>query len=60
MPVVVLETGKLNNEQKKQLISEFTKTVTTVTRVPEELVTIYIKENEPDNIGFKGKQLSEK
>ncbi|MBS1368386.1 MAG: 4-oxalocrotonate tautomerase [Lentisphaeria bacterium] len=60
MPVITLEISKLNPGQKKQLVREMTETVVKVTKLPPETVTVFLKENELDNIGFGGKLLSEK
>ena len=60
MPVITLEAGKLNKEQKSQLVKEFTSTASKVMNVPEQAFIVLLKENEQDNIGFGGQLLSEK
>ncbi len=60
MPVITVEISKLNREQKKQLVQDMTETIVKVTGLPPETVTVYLKENELDNIGFCGRLLSEK
>lgn len=59
MPVITLEVSKLNREQKQQLVREMTQSVVNITKLPPETVTVFLKENELDNIGFGGKLLSE-
>ncbi len=59
MPVITLEISKLNREQKQQLVREMTQILVNVTKLPPETVTVFLKENELDNIGFGGKLLSE-
>lgn len=60
MPVITLEAGKLNKEQKSQLVKEFTATASKVMNVPEQAFIVLIKENEQDNIGVSGKLLSDR
>jgi len=60
MPVITLEAGKLNKEQKKELVEKFTATASNVMNVPQQAFIVLIKENEQDNIGFGGQLLSDK
>ena len=60
MPVITLEAGKLNKEQKSQLVKEFTNAASKVMNVPEQAFIVLLKENEQDNIGFGGQLLSER
>ena len=60
MPVITLEAGKLNKEQKSQLVREFTSTASKVMNVPEQAFIVLLKENEQDNIGFGGQLMSER
>ena len=59
MPTITLEAGKLNLDQKKQIVKEFTTTASKILDLPEEVFTVYLKENELENIGFGGKLISE-
>ncbi|MBC3887468.1 4-oxalocrotonate tautomerase [Acetobacterium paludosum] len=59
MPVITLEAGKLNADQKRQLVKEFTNTASKVMNVPEQAFIVLLKENELDNIGFGGALLSD-
>ena len=60
MPVITLEAGKLNKEQKSQLVKEFTSTASKVMNVPEQAFIVLLKENEQDNIGIGGQLMSER
>lgn len=60
MPVITLEAGKLNKEQKSQLVKELTNAASKVMNVPEQAFIVLLKENEQDNIGFGGQLLSER
>lgn len=60
MPVIALEAGKLNKEQKDQLVKEFTETSSKIMNVPEQAFIVLVKENEQDNIGVGGQLLSER
>lgn len=60
MPVITLEAGKLNANQKRQLVKELTETASKVMKVPEQAFTVFLKENEMENIGFGGVLLSER
>lgn len=60
MPVITLEAGKLNKEQKSQLVKEFTNIASKVMNVPVQAFIVFLKENEQDNIGFGGQLMSER
>lgn len=60
MPVITVEAGKLNKEQKGKLVKELTETASKVMNVPEQAFIVLLKENEQDNIGFCGQLLSER
>lgn len=59
MPVITLEAGKLNKDQKNQMVKEFTTIAAKVMNVQEQAFVVIIKENEQDNIGSGGKLLSD-
>lgn len=59
MPVITLEAGKLNKEQKRQLVKELTSIASKVLNVPEKAFIVFLKENDMDNIGFYGHLMSE-
>ncbi|MEI2405718.1 MULTISPECIES: 4-oxalocrotonate tautomerase DmpI [Niallia] len=60
MPVITIEAVKLTKEQKRNLVKEMTTAAAKIINVPEQIVTVYVKENELDNIGVGGELLSDK
>ena len=60
MPVITLDAGKLNKEQKSKLAKDFTSIASEIMNVPEQAIIVLLKENELDNIGFGGKLISER
>lgn len=60
MPVVTFEAAHLSIEQKRQLVAEFTETAARITKLPKEAIFVFLKENDPDNVGVGGILLSEK
>lgn len=57
MPVIILEAGKMNKNQKDNLIAEFTRVASDILKIPPEAFVVYLKENQFDNIGVGGKSL---
>ncbi|GKX65213.1 4-oxalocrotonate tautomerase DmpI [Inconstantimicrobium mannanitabidum] len=60
MPVITVEAGKLNKEQKSKLVKELTRTASKAMNVPEQAFIVLVKENDIDNIGFGGQLMSER
>jgi 4-oxalocrotonate tautomerase len=60
MPVIKVEISKQTDETKKEIIARLTKTVSEVTKIPEQAFTILINEYDKENIGVGGIQLSER
>ena len=60
MPVITIEAGKLNREQKRSLVTELTASASTIMNVPESAFIVLIKESERENIGFGGKLLADR
>lgn len=54
-----MEVGKLNREQKEKLIKEFTESAARILALPPEAFTVYLNENDYDNIGVGGRLLSD-
>lgn len=59
MPVVIVESNKLDVDKKREYVKNLTKLTAETYGLPENTVTIIIKENEPENIGVAGSLLSE-
>lgn len=60
MPVITLEAGKLNKEQKSQLVKDLTSRASEILNIPEQAFIVLLKENDMDNIGAAGKLLSDR
>ena len=59
MPVIIFEGSRLDPDKKRELIRELTDTAVRVTGIGAPAFTIYIHENEHDNIGVGGELLTE-
>jgi len=57
MPVITVEAGKLNKEQKRQLAKELTSKASEIMNIPEQAFIVFMKENDLENIGSAGKLL---
>lgn len=57
MPQIQVEIGPATKEQKDKLISELTKTASSILDVREESFYVLIKENSLDNWGVGGRTL---
>lgn len=60
MPVITMESAKLNKQQKQILVKEFTDTAARVTGIAKEDFYVFIRENDFDNVGVGGQLLSDK
>ncbi len=60
MPVITVEAGKLNKEQKGKLVKDLTASAANIMNVPEQAFIVLLKENESENIGAGGKLLSDR
>lgn len=58
MPVITLEAGKMDKNQKEALIAEFTRVASDILKISPDAFIVYLKENQFDNIGVGGKSLS--
>jgi len=59
MPVITLQIGKLEKDQKNQIMDSLTKTTASITGIPEEAFTVLIQEFEENNIGIGGINIGE-
>ena len=59
MPVITFEGTKMELDKKKELIRELTEASVKVTGIGAPAFTIYIHENEHDNIGVGGELLTD-
>lgn len=60
MPVITVEAGKLNKEQKGQLVKDLTSKASEIMNIPEQAFIVFLKENDMENIGAAGKLLSDR
>lgn len=51
MPAITVEAAKLTKEQKTQLIAELTDSTSKILGLPKDIIFVFLKENDPDNIG---------
>lgn len=58
VPVITIEAGKMQKDQKEALIQRFTKIGSEVLSIPEQAFVVLLKENDTDNIGTGGEMLS--
>ena len=59
MPIIKIDSPKLEKEQKTDLIEAFTREGVRVIGLPKQAFVVIINETEPDNVGVGGEQLSE-
>lgn len=59
MPVVIIESNKINTDKKRELVKSITEITAKIYELPEDTITVLIKELERENIGSGGKLLSE-
>lgn len=60
MPSITFDINKLTEEQKEQIVYEFTKSASKITGIPEESFYVFINEFPAENVGVGGKLLSKK
>ncbi|MGI6492417.1 MAG: 4-oxalocrotonate tautomerase [Peptococcaceae bacterium] len=58
MPVITVEAGKMDKNQKALLVKELTQKASEILNIPEQAFVTLLKENEPDNVGVGGQLLS--
>lgn len=59
MPLITMEVAKLSINQKKRLISEFTKIASNITNIDPKAFYVHIHELNDENIGIGGLTLSD-
>lgn len=57
MPVIIVESNPISTEKKRKLVEEMTKIASKIYELPEDTVTILIRELEREDIGVGGKLL---
>ena len=57
MPYITIESGKLSDEQKEELIARLTKVSSEIMNIPQEFFSMTIKELPDKNFGIGGKTI---
>ena len=60
MPSITFDINKLTEEQKEQIVEEFTQSASKSTGIPKEAFYVFINEFPDENVGVGGKLLSKK
>ena len=60
MPSITFNIVKLNEEQKEQIVEEFSESASKITGIPKESFYVFINEFSEENVGVGGKLLSRK
>ena len=60
MPIITLDGGTLNKEQKAELVRQFTESAHQVMGIRKEAFVVIIRENPAENIGVGGELLADK
>ena len=59
MPVIIVESNPVSIEKKRKLVEKITKIAAEIYELPEDTVTILIRELEREDIGTGGKLLAD-
>ena len=54
MPPITMELVTISKENKAQLVKEITESTSRLTGLPQQAIFVFIKENEPENVGVGG------
>lgn len=54
MPSITMELVKMSKEKKAQLVKEVTESTSRLTGLAEQVIFVFIKENDPENVGVGG------
>ena len=60
MPTIQFDGPKMTREQKADLVASFTAAASRVTGIAKQAFVVYIRENEPENVGVGGELLLER
>ncbi len=59
MPTITFDAPKMKKEDKAELVAKFTETASNITGIPKQAFVVYIRENDPENVGVGGELLVE-
>ena len=54
MPSITMDLVKMSKEKKAQLVKEITESTSRLTGLPQQAIFVFIKVNEPENVGVGG------
>jgi 4-oxalocrotonate tautomerase len=54
MPVITLEAGQMDKNQKESLIAELTRVASDILKISPDAFVVLLKENPYDNVGVGG------
>ncbi|MDY6254832.1 4-oxalocrotonate tautomerase DmpI [Parabacteroides faecalis] len=54
MPSITMELVKMSREKKAQLVKDVTEATARATGIDPQAIFVFIKENEPENVGVGG------
>jgi 4-oxalocrotonate tautomerase len=60
MPTIQFDGPKMTKEQKMDLVASFTETASRITGIARPAFVVYIRENDPENVGVGGELLLER
>lgn len=60
MPVIHIDSNKLSRKQKRELVKVITKVSSEIMKLPENAITIIIREVEAEDVGLGGQLLCDR
>ena len=54
MPSITMELVKMSKEKKARLVEELTEATANITGLPKQTIYVFIKDDEPENVGVVG------
>ncbi|RJS49837.1 MAG: tautomerase [Methanobacterium sp.] len=60
MPVIHIDSNKLSRKQKRELVKAITKVSSEIMKLPENAITIIIREVEAEDVGLGGQLLCDR
>lgn len=59
MPTIFFYGPELDKEKKREMISSFTKTASSLTGIAESAFVVYLRASSPENVGVGGELLED-
>lgn len=57
MPLIVIDGPVIDTDKKRRLVAGLTRVASEIYDLPEQVITVLIRENRPENVGVAGKLL---